>query len=29
MIILALDASTKNSGYAIFKEKELIKYGCI
>lgn len=29
MVILALDASTKNSGYAIFKDKELIKYGCI
>lgn len=29
MIILALDASTKNSGYAIFDNKKLIQYGCI
>ena len=29
MNILALDASTKSTGWAIFKEKELIKYNCI
>lgn len=27
--ILALDLSTKNSGYAIFEDKTLIDYGCI
>lgn len=26
---LALDASTKSTGWAIFQEKELIDYGCI
>ena len=26
---LALDLSTKNSGYAIFEDKKLIDYGCI
>lgn len=29
MIILGLDLSTKNSGYSIFKDNELIEYGCI
>lgn len=29
MNTLALDLSTKSSGYAIYKEQELDKYGCI
>ena len=29
MTILALDCSTKNTGWSIFKEQELIDYGCI
>lgn len=29
MTLLALDASTKSTGYAIFKDKKLIKYGCL
>lgn len=29
MIILALDPSTKNSGYAIYNNQELIAHGCI
>lgn len=29
MKILALDMSTKNTGYAVFEDKELIDYGCI
>lgn len=29
MIILSLDLSTKSSGWAVFKEEELIDYGCI
>lgn len=28
-MILSLDLSTKSSGWAIFKEQELINYGCI
>ena len=29
MITIAIDGSTKNSGIAIFKEDELIRYECI
>lgn len=29
MIVLALDPSTKNSGWAIYQDQELIKHGCI
>lgn len=29
MYILALDLSTKNSGFAVYNEQELIEYGCI
>lgn len=29
MNILALDASTKSTGWAIFNDKKLAKYGCI
>ena len=29
MIVLALDLSTKSSGYAIFQDQNLIKHGCI
>ena len=29
MIILALDPSTKNTGYAIYDNQKLIAYGCI
>ena len=29
MILLALDPSTKNSGYAIYENQKLIKHGCI
>lgn len=29
MKLLALDLSTKSSGYAIFEDKKLTKYGCI
>lgn len=29
MRVLALDASTKSTGWALFDEKELINYGCL
>lgn len=29
MVILSLDASTKNTGYAIFNDNQLESYGCI
>ena len=29
MYILALDLSTKSTGYSIFNDKELIEYNCI
>jgi Holliday junction resolvasome RuvABC endonuclease subunit len=29
MFYLALDLSTKSSGYAVFEDKKLIEYGCI
>ena len=29
MKVLSLDLSTKSSGYAIYNDKELEKYGCI
>ena len=29
MIILALDLSTKSTGYSVFNDKELIEYNCI
>ena len=29
MITLAIDASTKSTGWSIFKQQELIDYGCI
>ena len=29
MNILSLDASTRSTGFAIFKDKELKEYGCI
>ena len=29
MYILAIDASTKSSGWSVFKDEQLVDYGCI